>query len=233
MVVAQLGAHFGRHDVLSIPNGIDVKRFAPHARLQRRSGARADLNLAPETFVLLLIGNDWRKKGLQTLIEALSECRDLPIHLLVVGKDDVKPFEAVIQKLELLGRVRFLQPSGDVMRFYAAADAYAGPSLEDAYGLPVIEAMASGLPVIASINAGVSEIINDGLNGLLLQSPTDTVELARLIRRLFADGALREQLGRNAISTAGQSTLDHSAAAMWDLLNKANAKKQAPATTKE
>jgi glycosyltransferase involved in cell wall biosynthesis len=232
MVVAQLGAHFGRHDAVSIPNGVDVKRFEPQARLQRRSAARAELRLGPETFALLLIGNDWRKKGLQTLIEALNECRDLPIKLLVVGKDDVKPFEAAIHRFGLLDRVKFLAPSEDVMMFYAAADAYAGPSLEDAYGLPVIEAMASGLPVIASINAGVSEVINDGLNGLLLSEATNFLELAGLIRRLVGDRSLREQLAGNAVSTARQCTLDHSAAAMWELLSKASARKGGPARTK-
>jgi glycosyltransferase involved in cell wall biosynthesis len=233
MVAAQLSRHFGRHDAVSIPNGVDVKRFEPQARLQRRSAARADLNLVPGTFALLLIGNDWRNKGLQTLIEALNECRDLPIQLLVVGKDDAKPFEAAIKRLGLLDRVTFLAPSRDVIKFYAAADAYAGASLEDAYGLPVIEAMATGLPVIASINAGVSGVINDGLNGLLLQEPTNVAELAGLIRRLVNDRSLREQLSGNGVSTARQYTSDHNAAAMWELLNKAIARKRAPGTVKE
>jgi len=181
----------------------------------------------------LLIGNDWRNKGLLTLIEALNKCRNLPIQLLVVGKDDERPFEAAIRKLGLLDRVAFLPPSKDVMKFYAAADAYAGPSLEDAYGLPVIEAMASGLPVIASINAGASEIIKHGLNGLLLRDPSNAAELAGLIRRLVNDRSLRELLSGNAVSTARQCTWDHNAAAMWELLNKASARKRAPAKLKE
>ena len=112
------------------------------------------------------------------------------------------------------------------MQFYAAADAYAGPSLEDAYGLPVIEAMASGLPVIASINAGASEVISHGLNGLLLRDPTNAAELAGLIRRLVSDRSLRELLAGNAVSTARQCTLDRNAAAMWELLTKASARKR-------
>ena len=224
-VVAQLGAHFGRWDAVSVPNGVDINRFEPQARLQRRSCARTHLNLKPETFVLLLIGNDWRNKGLHTLIQALDKCRDLGIQLLVVGRDDVKPFEATIQRLGIRDRVRFLSPSEDVMKFYAAADAYTGPSLADAYGLPVIEAMACGLPVIASTKAGVSEVITDGSNGLLLRNPTDAGELAGLIRRLVEDPFLREYLAGNAVSTARQHTLDHSAAAIWELLNKVNAKK--------
>ena len=226
-VVAQLSAHFDRYDAVSIPNGVDIKRFEPQARLHRRSAARAGLNLAPETFVLLLIGNDWRNKGLQTLIGAVDKCRDLSIQLLVVGKDDVKPFEAIIQRLAIPDRVRFLSPSEDVMQFYAVADAYVGPSLEDAYGLPVIEAMACGLPVIASVNAGVSEVLTDGLNGLLLREPTNAVELARLIRRLVDNPSLRQQLVESAVSTARKCSLEATAAAMWELLNKANARQRA------
>ena len=233
VVVAQLSKHFRRQDAAFIPNGVDVTRFEPEARLQRRSAARAELNLVPGTFALLLIGNDWRKKGLQTLIQALNECRDLPIQLLVVGHDDAKPFEVAIQRLGLLDRVAFLAPSKDVMKFYAAADAYAGPSLEDAYGLPVIEAMASGLPVIASINAGVSDVINDGLNGLLLREPSNVAELAGLIRTLVHDRSFGEQLARNAVYTARQHTSDHTAAAMWELLNSVIAIKRAAAKVKE
>lgn len=233
MVVAQLAAHFGRCDAVSVPNGVDIKRFEPQARLQRRSTARADFNLSPETFVLLLIGNDWRKKGLQTLMEALDKCRELRIQLLVVGKDDVKPFEATMQRLGIPDRVRFLSPSPDVMQFYAVADAYAGPSLEDAYGLPVIEAMACGLPVITSANAGVSEVITDGLNGFLLRDPTNALELAGLIRRLIDDPSLRERLAGNAVSTARQYTLDDNAAAIWQLVNKASARKRSFAKVNE
>jgi glycosyltransferase involved in cell wall biosynthesis len=66
----------------------------------------------------------------------------------------------------------FLPPSPNVLQFYAAADAYVGPSLEDAYGLPVLEAMACGLPVLASSRAGVSEIIDHEINGIILRDPT-------------------------------------------------------------
>ncbi len=76
--------------------------------------------------------------------------------------------------IALSKHVTFLPPSPDVLKFYAAADAYVGPSLEDAYGLPVLEAMACGLPVLASSHAGVSEIIDDGINGIILRDPRNT-----------------------------------------------------------
>ena len=90
------------------------------------------------------------------------------------------------------------------MQFYAAADAYVGPSLEDAYGLPILEAMACGLPVIASSKAGASEIIQDGSNGIILRDPQDVQELATKIRSLVEDRDLCIRLGEQASFTAQQ-----------------------------
>jgi glycosyltransferase involved in cell wall biosynthesis len=225
LVRAQLEAHYLRSDAQCVRNSVNLKQFAPELRLQRRSEARADLEINADRFVFLLIGNDWRKKGLQVAVEALGRCRELPVQLLVVGRDDVEPFVEKIRQLNVSDRIRFLPPSDDVMKFYAAADAYVGPSLEDAFGLPVLEAMACGLPVIASVNAGASETIDDGLSGLLLRDPTDAGELAALIQKLVFDSLFRDLLGRNARKAAESYTWADSTAALWGLLNKALVRK--------
>ncbi len=226
MVKGQLEAHFARPDAQCVPNAVNLRQFAPELRLQRRSRARADLQIPADRFVFLLIGNDWRKKGLQVAVEALGRCRELPVQLLVVGRDDADPFVATIRQLNLSERIRFLPPSDDVMEFYAAVDAYVGPSLEDAFGLPVLEAMACGLPVIASANAGVSEVVDDSSSGLLLRDPADATELADLIRKLVSDSSLRELLARNAPKAAERYSWPRSAAALWELLNQALARKR-------
>src|SRR6202040_3394030 len=107
-------------------------------------------------------------------------------------------------------RVQF-QPLRRVMQFYyAAADAYAGPSLEDAFALPVAEAMACGLPVITSATAGVSEIITDGTDGLILKDPTDSTALAAMISRLYEDTEFRATMGKKAAETTEQYTWERS-----------------------
>ena len=150
LVSAQLEKHFGRTDSVVIPNDVDTQIFNSDARLARTSVSRQSLKLDDSAFVVLLIGNDWKKKGLDQLLRALAFI-ETPIQLLVVGKDDPGLYRSALQQLGLEDRVRFLAPSADVLSFYAAADAYIAPSLEDAFGLPILETMACGLPVIASV----------------------------------------------------------------------------------
>jgi glycosyltransferase involved in cell wall biosynthesis len=198
LVAAQLKSHFQRDDVAVIPNAVDTVRFTPEGRMARRSASRQSLSYAERDFVLLLIGNDWKKKGLDALLKALATLSDLPWRLLIVGSDDPDFYRSLLERLDLQNRVRFERPSADVLSFYAAADLYAGPSLEDAFNLPILEAMACGLPVIASVHAGVSEYIRDFETGMLLHQPSENSELALIIRSLFADPTLRRHLGQAA-----------------------------------
>lgn len=88
-------------------------------------------------------------------------------------------------------------PRKDVEFCYAAADVYTGPSLQDSYAMPVAEAMACGLPVITSA-AGVSEIVTNGVDGLILEDPRDAAGLAAMIRRLHEDKKFRDRLGERS-----------------------------------
>jgi len=198
LVAAQLKSYFQREDVNVIRNAVDTLRFSPEVRIARRNASRQSLSYAKDDFVLLLIGNDWKKKGLDTLLKAIALLSDLPLRLLVVGSDDPSFYRPLLDRLGLQERIRFETPSSDVLFFYAAADLYIGPSLEDAFNLPIPEAMACGLPVIASAYTGASEIIRDGETGFILRDPQDHLELASLIRRIQAEDALRLSMGAAA-----------------------------------
>lgn len=198
LVAAQLKSHFEREDVTVIPNAVDTLRFTPQARGKKRNVSRQSLSYANNHFVLLLIGNDWKKKGLDTLLKAFAVLTDLPLCVLVVGSDEPSFYRPLLDELAVQDRVRFEKPSADVLSFYSAADLYVGPSLEDAFNLPILEAMACGLPVIASAQTGASELIRDGETGFLLRDPRDHMQLAHLIRRIHADQALRQATGEAA-----------------------------------
>ena len=198
LVATQLKSYFRREDVAVIPNAVDTFRFTPAARIGKKNIFRQSFGYAESDFVVLLIGNDWKKKGLDTLLRALASLKDLPVRALIVGSDDPGIYGRLLDRLDLRDRVRFEKPSEDVLSFYAAADVYAGPSLEDAFNLPILEAMACGLPVIASSDAGASEMVRDGETGFILRDPQDHLQLANLIQRILTDEALRYEMGEAA-----------------------------------
>lgn len=217
----ELTRHFSRHDISVIPNAVDLARFNLPERLHRRERARKLLQISEDEFVLLLVGNDWEKKGLAALLTSIAAIQHIPLRLLVVGRDDRAPFFEQIQRLHLGGRVLFLEPSSDIMHFYAAADLYAGPSLHDSFALPPIEAMACGLPVITSVTNGGSQIITEGLDGFVLGDAHDTVALSRLISLLYEQPELRRSVGENAASTAQSYSWERNASETWEFLCKA------------
>jgi glycosyltransferase involved in cell wall biosynthesis len=224
---ALLQKYFHPADNRVIRYGVDVQAFSALRRLAERVTTRKQFNLSMEDFALLLIGNDWRTKGLAALLQSLSLIRDLPWKLLVVGRDVRGPYDKMIRDYGITDRIIFLSPSSDVMQFYAAADAYVGPSLEDAYGLPIIEAMACGLPVIASSHAGAHEIITDGSDGIILRDPQNTGELAAALRSLITNPTLCAQLGTHASHTAENHSWDRNAQATWEWLNEVARNKKA------
>lgn len=233
LVSRHLEEFFGRSDARVIPNAVDTDRFTPQVRTQRREIARSRLRLSPEIFVLLMVGNDWAKKGLEALSHCLAECRDLPITLLVVGRDDPGIFLPLLDRLAVRDRVKFHPPTDEVEDFYAAADLYASPALEDSFAMPPLECMACGLPVITSVNNGGSQSITDGLDGFVLVDPLDTAALSALVRRLFEHPELRSRVGENAARTAQSYTWDRNAREIWDVLTLAFTEKGVEAAIKE
>jgi glycosyltransferase involved in cell wall biosynthesis len=211
---------YGRSRSLPVVSaGLDHMAFNPERCSSLRIAARAALGLGADRFAILLVGNDWRKKGLLMLLGAMRELTQLPVDLLVVGRDDPSPFGAFIREKKLESRVHFLPPRKDVEFYYAAADVYAGPSLEDTFALPAAEAMACGLPVIISSRAGAAELITNGIDGLILDDPTNAESLAAMIRSLYADVEFRARLGRAAWETARKYTWERSSrelAAIFD-----------------
>lgn len=202
-----LEEHYGRRGPCPVVYvGLDHEIFNPARRAALRERARNELGLCDGQFVLLLIGNDWRNKGIPVLLDALAQLRELRVDLLFVSSEDPEPLHAFVSSNALDGRVRVLPPRKDVEFYYAAADAYVGPSLEDTFALPPAEAMACGLPAIVSAANGTSEIITNGVDGMILNDARDAAGLAAMICRLYEDEGFRVQLGKKAAETAQRYT---------------------------
>lgn len=170
----------------------------------RKRDARARLGLPAEGRCLLFVGNDYRKKGLEALLQAMAQ---LPadVALAVVGNPaHIAGFRAVAETLQLGTRVFFLGALKDVGPAYEAADILVHPTFEDTFAMVVLEAMAHGLPVVVSgpKYCGISGLLSQGVNALLLDDPRDAAELARVLGDLLGQAALRETLSGGAAAFA-------------------------------
>jgi UDP-glucose:(heptosyl)LPS alpha-1,3-glucosyltransferase len=213
---------YGREEseITVIHHGLDPERFNPEARARLREEARGTLGIKEDEFCLLLVGNDWKNKGLPTALECMDRLWEPRIRLLVAGQDTAEPYRQTIERLHLEKQVTFLPPRPDVEFYYAAADLYVGPSLEDAFGLPPLEAMACGVPAITSAQAGVSEVITEGKDGFVLDHGEDSERMSEIITLLFENESLRRRIGENAAKTAKQYSWDHNAEQLRTLLSK-------------
>jgi UDP-glucose:(heptosyl)LPS alpha-1,3-glucosyltransferase len=138
--------------------------------------------------VLLWVGNDAVKKNLQTVITALASL-DATFHLLVAGKAlPDKAWQDQLRTLGLTDRVRWLGVVSDMSAVYACADLLLHPTLEDTFGMVVLEAMSHGLPVIVSSSdhCGISADLTHGLNAYVLKNPCDAPALADAVIEVMA-----------------------------------------------
>jgi UDP-glucose:(heptosyl)LPS alpha-1,3-glucosyltransferase len=207
--------------------GLDPQQFDVDVRARLRPEARQELGLHDTTFALLLVGNDWKKKGLETLLAAVGQLGLDHVQVLVVGRDVPDPYYHLIAHYGLQQRVRFLPLRPDVEWYYAAADAYIGPSLEDAFALPPAEAMRCGVATVVSSQAGVSELVRDGIDAFVLRDPTSSAELVPLLRALVTDDALRQQLETNGRAAVQSLTWERNAAKLDMLLQLAALRRSA------
>ena len=223
-----LNQYFRREDVRVILYGVNAAEFSLAQRLELRAEARSRYKFLETDFVVLLVGNDWRNKGLSTLLAALAANPETRLHLLVAGQDAAGPsFHQAARTLGVSDRCRWETASVDAIHLYAAADTYVSPTREDAFALPVLEAMACGLPVITTVFAGVSQIITDGVDGFVLRDPNDAATLESHLKNLWKHADLRLRIGQNARDTAEAYTWERNAAATWEFLNEVPSKKKA------
>ena len=172
----------------------------------QRLAARQRLNLPAAGSGVLFVGNDYRKKGLATLIKALALLPD-NTWLAVAGTNTHMPeFKTQAQLAGVQSRIFFLGALDDLDEAYVASDCLAHPTLEDTFGMVVLEAMAHGVPVVVSSEryCGVSGLLTNEVNALILAQPLDSNELAHAISRLSREAALCQALREASVNFACQ-----------------------------
>lgn len=192
-----------------ILNGVDLQEFFPGEADRRQLGL-------PEQVPLAVFVGDIRtsRKNLDTVLQALVSVPAL--HLAVLGSLAGSPYPQLATKLELDGRVHFLDFRRDVAAVMRAADLFVFPSRYEACTLALLEAMASGLPVVTADSTGGAEIVSPDC-GAVLPDSEDSQALAQILEQLVNQPDQRRQLGQAARLIAEQHSWASKAQAYVDL----------------
>lgn len=180
--------------------GVDLSVFKPSFAFEKNY-LKKKLGLSIDKFTLLFISVIRKRKGLDVLFNALKKNRFLQnIETVIIGDGPDKPyFEAMAQSKELKSNVSWMGEikNKNLPDWYVAADAFILPSRSEGTPTVILEAMASGTPVIATKVGGIPEVITHKTNGLLFDSE-DEIQLNHLLSVIYEDTNLREKLARNA-----------------------------------
>lgn len=199
-----------------IPMGCDVSRFSSEHRKENFFGQ-------DDRKVVLFVGRLAEKKGVTYLIDAMKKVDNAV--LVIVGKGDLEP--GLRQQAKALGdKVVFAGPKthDELPEIYASADVFVAPSVtaadgdKEGFGLVILEAMASGVPVVASRSGGIVDIVKDEENGLLCDEK-DVEKLSVNISRVLEDEALSAKLKTAAGHTVEQYSYDNISKRYNDILS--------------
>jgi len=191
---------FPARRITVVHNGVDGSRFSPDPSARAR--LRRELELGEEEFCIGCVGNLIPVKDHMTTLRAVDRFAQCgrPWRLLIVGDGPLLSAltEFVNGRQDCKGRVMFLGKSNRVADLLNAMDAYVLSSLTEGISNSVLEAMATGLPVVVSATGGNPEVVVSGESGLLFPVG-DERRLAELLRMLQTQRELRQRLGRNAL----------------------------------
>jgi glycosyltransferase involved in cell wall biosynthesis len=178
-----------------IHNGIDTTVFRPGTP-EERSRARAEMGASADDFVVLSVARMTPQKGHAVLLEAFAGLPvSSPTRAVFAGDGGLRPaLEARAREMGVADRVRFLGVRSDVPDLMRGADVVVLPSIHEGFGLVLAEAMASGLPVVASDTGPVPEIVEHERTGLLFP-PGDAPALSAALVRMLDNGPERAAMG--------------------------------------
>ena len=207
LVKGQIIEHYnvdsGRINV--IYNSVDISRFNPEVKEEYRVSVRKKCGIEEDEAALLFISNDFKLKGLQSILNAMT-LLEIKTKLIVVGDDGKGPYMKWADRNGLGKRVLFLGHKSDIEKYYAACDIFVLPTRYDAFANVCLEAMACGVPVITTVANGAAELIRDGENGYILKT-RESGELAGRIGALESPSE-RDRMGGNGAVQARRFTME-------------------------
>jgi glycosyltransferase involved in cell wall biosynthesis len=194
-------AHVSPESIDVIWNGVDLEEFRPKHK-DEENYLRQTLGLSQDVCLSFFAGDiKTNRKNLDLVLQAMVR---LPKshHLVIAGSIEGSQYPMMARALGLADRVHFLGYRSDIAHLLRCADIFTFPSHYDPFALVVLEAMASGIPVITGRSVGISPLLFHGEDGYVLDSNYDVAALANLLQRLGNSVELRQRIGQAARRTA-------------------------------
>lgn len=214
----RFGVERGRLHV--IHNAVDTDRFNPGLASEYRTTVRQRLGTSESCRVWLMVGSGFQRKGVAEAIRALAGLSG--DQLWIVGNDrQPRHYRKLAERMGVSNRVRFLGPQTDVRPYLAAADALLQPAWYDPFPNACLEALACGLPVIASSSTGTAELIRSGENGAICQAgnPDDLLQQMKSLQPRLGDKALHAAAAATVCELRVERMLGQFAALYGGLMN--------------
>lgn len=186
-----------------VHNGVEWKEWEKDFQKWQEEKERlaSELKISPSSYQFVFIGHNFRRKGLDNLLEALPLLASKEFHLTVVGRDkNLTSYQTLVQKLKLEKQVSFVGPRSDVRRFYQLADALVIPSHYDPFANVTVEALAMGVRVISSLSNGGHEVLTEE-NGIKIASLTKE-EISNALQRALSKPKTKESADKIRASCA-------------------------------
>ena len=180
--------HIAPEKLHVIYGSIDTEMFHPRLRDQHRHDLRKQLGIAVDVPVAIYVGSGFERKGVAGFLTSVARVPGL--NAIVVGRDKrMAHYQALANSIGLTNRVIFTGGISDVRPYYAASDVFVMPTLYEPFGLVFGEAMACGLPVVASSQSGAADWIEHGVDGFVVDA-LDTMAIKYSIEAALADPAI-------------------------------------------
>jgi len=199
---------FPNKDVKLIYSGVDLNFFVPQK--ENKAALQEKFGINFNTPLIVYVGTLQPRKRPDIFIEVAKRCEECSF--LMVGREDgIHDFLKEAEGLKNFQHIRKMSRE-DIAQLFASADVFLFPSLQEPFGLVVVEAMAAGIPVIVSESGSFPELVRDGIDGFLV--PVDAREIDNLVvvlRKVLNDKNLYAVLSRNAIQDAKRFSWDRTA----------------------
>jgi glycosyltransferase involved in cell wall biosynthesis len=195
-------SHGLRPPTTVISNGVDIQRYCPQKELGENIESRYMLPPSPR---ILSVGRLMKDKRLDLLIRAMRVvCDQMEAHLLVVGRGSERhKLTSLIKHLQLEPYIHMLGyvAEQDLPALYRACGLFTIPSMVEVQSIPALQAVATGIPIVAADSAALPELVHDEVNGLLI-NPTNIRQYGEAILRIIADPAEQRRMGKASLEIA-------------------------------